>query len=140
MTHPAELPNAPRPNCHGTADPDLWFPVSEQRRLTEVQQALALCNRCPLVDACRDWAIEHRVIGIWGATTTVEREAARARRPAHGGRAASRRPVEPCPSEAAYRRHLRQGETCGLCRSHQQALKRARTARRAAALATAGAA
>ena len=36
--------------------------------------ALALCVGCPFLTPCRAWALEHDVRGVWGATTTDERD------------------------------------------------------------------
>jgi hypothetical protein len=48
----------------------LWFP--ERRNTTA--QAVAICNRCPTLKACRQHALEHRIAhGIWGGLTVDER-------------------------------------------------------------------
>jgi len=49
-------------------DPDVFFNESGQSR-----KAKAICQPCPVRESCRDWAIEHQEIGIWGGTTTAER-------------------------------------------------------------------
>jgi len=48
--------------CH-TVDPDLWFAESP----ADVETAKALCQPCPLKDACLAGALERREPwGVWG--------------------------------------------------------------------------
>lgn len=58
-------------------DPALWFPEHEGRR--EVRAAFAICRRCPLIDACLDYALTNTAgrHGLWAGTTTAQREALR---------------------------------------------------------------
>lgn len=37
--------------------------------------ALALCRRCPVREACLQWALEHEEVGIWGGLTDSQRRA-----------------------------------------------------------------
>lgn len=68
---------------HGEAicsqvDPELWFP--EPGEWTRTREAKRLCHTCPLVMACRRWALDHLALseyGIWGGTTPNERRALR---------------------------------------------------------------
>ncbi|MFF7967064.1 WhiB family transcriptional regulator [Streptomyces sp. NPDC007903] len=40
--------------------------------------ARAICRRCPVIIACRTWALDHgEDDGIWGATTAAQRRAIR---------------------------------------------------------------
>lgn len=39
-----------------------------------------VCHRCPLVEACREWAIAHDEFGVWGATTETDRHRIRRQR------------------------------------------------------------
>ena len=48
--------------CHGE-DPELWFP--ERRNTTA--QAVAICHRCPVLEDCRQHALEHRIATASGA-------------------------------------------------------------------------
>jgi len=51
-------------------DPELWFHDTKHKRA----QAVAICNRCPVLAACRAHALEHRIgHGIWGGLTEDER-------------------------------------------------------------------
>ncbi|MER6627991.1 WhiB family transcriptional regulator [Streptomyces sp. NPDC000987] len=67
-----------RAACVGE-DPELFFPLSDSAAFAgEESPARALCRRCPVVIACRDWAIDHgEDHGIWGATTAAQRRAIR---------------------------------------------------------------
>jgi WhiB family redox-sensing transcriptional regulator len=52
------------------ADPDLFFPASDD----DAGAALRICGGCPVVDECRDWALEMRVrYGVWGGLTERDR-------------------------------------------------------------------
>lgn len=76
------------------SDPDLFFPignVSSGPPLMQVEEAKSMCQRCPALGPCRDWAVEaDPVEGIWGGTTEAERRAIR-RRAARQGQAAAER-------------------------------------------------
>lgn len=51
-------------------DPDLWFPTAlhQTGRL-----AKSLCQKCPWIEECLEFALHHDVVGIWGGTTEKER-------------------------------------------------------------------
>ncbi|GAA4656506.1 WhiB family transcriptional regulator [Streptomyces buecherae] len=57
-------------------DPELFFPVgaASARTLQQEREAKAVCARCPVVRACRDWAMAtEQTHGIWGGTGERER-------------------------------------------------------------------
>ncbi|MFD9112131.1 WhiB family transcriptional regulator [Streptomyces bottropensis] len=60
-------------------DPELFFPIGEDGLSRgQIEQARAVCNRCPVMTACGSWALrsgEHE--GVWGAMTPGERRALR---------------------------------------------------------------
>ncbi|MBA4860998.1 WhiB family transcriptional regulator [Streptomyces sp. PSKA54] len=60
-------------------DPDLFFPISNSGpTLRQIDEAKAVCRRCPVVERCLDWAVRTgQAEGIWGGTTDGERRAAR---------------------------------------------------------------
>ena len=67
------------------ADPDLFFPVTEDRTrraiAAQVARAKAVCAGCPVWSTCLSYAVETRQDhGIWGGLTASER-----RRLARGG-------------------------------------------------------
>jgi WhiB family redox-sensing transcriptional regulator len=58
-------------NCSPN-DFDLFFSNSKTKR----KQALSLCNTCPVIDECLDYAIENNVEhGIYGGRTSEQRKA-----------------------------------------------------------------
>jgi WhiB family redox-sensing transcriptional regulator len=51
-------------------DPDIFFPGSEESSAA----ALRVCRACPVMDDCREWALDARVrYGVWGGLTERER-------------------------------------------------------------------
>ena len=61
--------------CRG-ADPELFFPVRELGPSPrKIEQAKAICGRCPVRLACLSYAADTRQHGIWGGTTDDERRA-----------------------------------------------------------------
>jgi WhiB family transcriptional regulator, redox-sensing transcriptional regulator len=75
-------------------DAELFFPVSESGpALREIAAAKAICARCPVAAACRDWALRSgEVAGIWGGTTPAERRLLRHGRPGARGPARTTSP------------------------------------------------
>lgn len=60
--------------CRGE-DPDIFF-ASDATTAGQaaVEQALAVCRRCPAVAACQAWALDTRQeSGVWGALTESQR-------------------------------------------------------------------
>lgn len=92
-------------------DPELFFPIGTSGpALLQVEQAKAVCRRCPVSAECLTWAMDRpEEYGIWGGLTEGERRALRAPK-APPRRPRSDRPPQPCGTPAAYRRHLRRGE------------------------------
>lgn len=67
-----------------TPDPDygydLHFPVSESAgNAPQIARAKAVCTSCPVVTACRAFALANAVDGVWGGMTEGERRVVRAR-------------------------------------------------------------
>ncbi|TDD08103.1 WhiB family transcriptional regulator [Saccharopolyspora terrae] len=65
------------PECSET-DPEIFFP--EPGRVDLARRAIAICERCPVLEACREKAVLHGELGIWGGTTETQREKIRAAR------------------------------------------------------------
>jgi WhiB family redox-sensing transcriptional regulator len=65
-----------------TADPELFFPVTESGPgVRQVAQAKAMCAACGVRLQCLDFATTTRQAhGVWGGTTERERLPQRARR------------------------------------------------------------
>jgi WhiB family redox-sensing transcriptional regulator len=57
--------------------PEIFYPedipfLTERRQAEKLAQTI--CNRCPLIDACADFAINtNELYGIWGGLTTAQR-------------------------------------------------------------------
>ncbi|MFJ8107680.1 WhiB family transcriptional regulator [Streptomyces sp. NPDC096132] len=66
-----------RAACLHVDDPDLFFPIGiSGLTAVQVDEAKAVCCRCPVVERCLDWALRvGHVEGIWGGTTESERRA-----------------------------------------------------------------
>lgn len=60
--------------CRNYGFPDLWFP--EGRGLLRGQleaEAVAVCRRCPMLERCRQYALENKeTFGVWAALTESE--------------------------------------------------------------------
>lgn len=70
-------------------DPELFFPLgTEGRWAIQIEQAKAVCARCPVLDACGQWALDNpRLVpnGVFGGLTDAERRNLR-RRETRAGR------------------------------------------------------
>lgn len=62
-------------------DPNAFFPIGNTGpALLLIEEAKAVCRRCPVVDSCLSWAIENNEeAGVWGATSEDERRAMKRR-------------------------------------------------------------
>jgi len=54
----------------------IFFPS----RGESVEDARAICEGCPVVAECLDFALEHHCIGVWGGTTERQRRQLRRQR------------------------------------------------------------
>jgi len=109
-------------------DPELWFPIGDGNDArAQAGIARAVCWDCPAMDACREWALDNLSDGVAGGLTEKERRAIR-KRPR--GRAAV---LSPCCTEAALRRHQRNGETCRACLDAQHRRRAAQYVRKPSA-------
>jgi WhiB family redox-sensing transcriptional regulator len=72
--------------CHGE-DTGLFFPDGESgSSVRQIEQARAICRRCPVCASCLRYAMDTRQHGIWGATTDDERRAIRQTARRHSAR------------------------------------------------------
>ncbi len=78
----------PERACLGIPD-NIFFPDPGENALAA--QAQQICHTCPIVDACREWAIYNHEQGIWGGTTDRDRETIRRDRQAEPLRSRQRR-------------------------------------------------
>ncbi|MFF5256933.1 WhiB family transcriptional regulator [Streptomyces leeuwenhoekii] len=56
-------------------DPDLFFPIGTTGlALLQIEEAKAVCRRCPVRKHCLQWALESgQEYGVWGGTDEDER-------------------------------------------------------------------
>ena len=56
-------------------DPELFFPIGNTGpALLQIEQAKAVCRRCPVVSQCLAWALESgQDAGVWGGMSEDER-------------------------------------------------------------------
>lgn len=50
-------------------DPEAFFPEARAHAL----DAKRVCARCPVIEDCLAWALEHEEHGVWGGLTEAER-------------------------------------------------------------------
>jgi hypothetical protein len=80
----AEVTRAAR--CAGSAlDPDEWFPASTDAEAARREAAgpIAICETCPVRDACLELSMRHWRVGqhgVWGGLVPAERAAVRHQR------------------------------------------------------------
>lgn len=55
-----------RATCRGSDYPDGFFTKAHR-------DSIDVCNKCPVQDLCRTYAIAHNELGVWGGTTQTER-------------------------------------------------------------------
>ena len=56
-------------------DPELFFPIGNTGpALLQIEEAKAVCRRCPVMDQCLQWALESgQDAGVWGGLSEDER-------------------------------------------------------------------
>ncbi|GGM19866.1 transcriptional regulator WhiB [Streptomyces fumigatiscleroticus] len=78
------VPVRPRPAC-ADEDPELFFPIGNTGpALVQIEEAKAVCRRCPLMESCLQGALDRNELGVWGGTDEgdrrrIKRRAARRR-------------------------------------------------------------
>jgi WhiB family redox-sensing transcriptional regulator len=67
------------PACAQT-DPEIFFPMDIEMgfgqfttKYQSLEAAKKVCQNCPLINECLEYAIENYEIGVWGGTTERER-------------------------------------------------------------------
>lgn len=71
-------------------DPDLFTGYDGEPtkdRIFREQDAKQICSHCPLIAACRSWAVTHDERGVWGGTNDDDRRGVRTGRKPRSGRA-----------------------------------------------------
>jgi WhiB family redox-sensing transcriptional regulator len=65
----------PHPEDAACRDSEVnFFPAVGDYRMA--QRAKAICATCPIIDECREYAIDnhYETYGVWGGTTRLERK------------------------------------------------------------------
>ncbi|MFB6863005.1 WhiB family transcriptional regulator [Streptomyces virginiae] len=77
-------------------DPDLFFPVgSGGPALLQIEEAKAVCHRCPVRETCLQWALEGgQDFGVCGGMSEEERRRTARRRKARARAGRSRGPSD----------------------------------------------
>ena len=62
-------------------DPELFFPIGNTGpAIAQIEEAKAVCARCPVATPCLQWAIESgQDAGVWGGLSEDERRALKRR-------------------------------------------------------------
>lgn len=62
-------------------DPELFFPIGTSgSALLQIEEAKAVCRRCPVMGECLQWALESgQEAGVWGGLNEDERRAMKRR-------------------------------------------------------------
>ena len=62
-------------------DHELFFPIGNTGpALLQIDEAKAVCRRCPVMDTCLKWALESgQDAGVWGGLSEDERRALKRR-------------------------------------------------------------
>lgn len=90
-------------------DAELWHPAgSTGPFLLQIEEAKAECRQCPVMQICGETALARREpAGVWGGMSEDERSAIIRRLSRHRE---PRPPKAECGTDAAYRRHSKNGE------------------------------
>jgi len=94
-------------------DPELWFPA--HARDAKVQESIAICQQCPVIEECKAYADEIEAdFGVWGGELRGTKPRRKGFEWEHG-------------TATGARRHYRNGEKpCGPCLEASQREKRER--------------
>lgn len=116
--------------CRAHPDPDLWYATAAESHGARVDQAVAICVRCPVLNLCAQWALETaEPWGVWGGLTAGQRARMRGERapedpdttPTPRRRARPDERVQ-CGTEADYQQHKAWKErVCAPCRDAHKA-------------------
>lgn len=84
--------------CREIGNPELWFPTSEHGKPVDWDTPRAICQRCPLREACLEYAmgweysrVGEQRYGMWGALDPWERATIARQRRSLSGRSSIER-------------------------------------------------
>jgi WhiB family redox-sensing transcriptional regulator len=61
-------------------DPELFFPIGDTGpALLQIEEAKAVCRRCPLMESCLQGALDRNESGVWGGLSEKERRSLKRR-------------------------------------------------------------
>lgn len=72
-------------------DPELFFPIGNTGpALLQIEEAKAVCRRCPVMERCLEWALEtNQNDGVWGGLSENQRRALKRRAARNRARSAA---------------------------------------------------
>jgi WhiB family redox-sensing transcriptional regulator len=74
-----DAPERPRAACV-EEDPKLFFPIGDTGpALLQIEEAKAVCRRCPLIESCLQGALDRNESGVWGGLSEKERRSLKRR-------------------------------------------------------------
>lgn len=74
-----DAPDRPRAACVDE-DPELFFPIGNTGpALLQIEEAKAVCRRCPLMESCLEGALDRNETGVWGGLSEDERRSLKRR-------------------------------------------------------------
>lgn len=96
-------------------NPDMWHPDPADVHTRRAAQAI--CGTCPVLKECGKHALETgEPDGIWAGLTGAQRSKILGTPARDRQKTTATHLLQPCGTEAAYRRHLRHGEQpCPAC-------------------------
>ncbi len=109
------------------ADPELFFPKGNTGPfLLQIEEAKAVCRRCPVMEQCLQWALETgQDSGVWGGMSEDERRAMKRRAARNDPNRQRRRIPARCGTRGGYKRHQREHSAiCQPCRDANTAYGR----------------
>ena len=70
-----KMPELDNPACANNGmDPDLWFPESKPEWIAARAMLTPICEKCPAITDCLEFALENYIFdGFWAGTTPTER-------------------------------------------------------------------
>lgn len=68
-----QRPTIENPPCKGHADLFFFNIPYDKMELEKERKAKALCNQCPVIDACLTYSLHYEEFGLWGGMTERQR-------------------------------------------------------------------
>lgn len=71
----SKMPELDNPACaNASIDPDLWFPDSKPEWIAARTMLSPICDACPAMTDCLEFALENYIFeGFWAGTTPTDR-------------------------------------------------------------------